>query len=137
MQIVRIVTPRVEPKSSELVFIFHEQSGWNLAQVNFLALMISALCKVQTVGFEKLASAFDSNADTCSCLQRIQRFTATYRLDTDLIAKLIFRLVIARTIWRFGQQNINVLVVAVVYRGVYFPLLFKLLPKFANSFIHQ
>jgi len=33
-----------------------------------------------------------------------------------------------RTNWKFGQQNINVLVLAVVYHGVAFPLLFKLLP---------
>jgi len=48
------MTPRVESKSSELVSIFHDQSGWNLARVKFFVLIISALCKVQTVGFEKL-----------------------------------------------------------------------------------
>ena len=86
------MTPRVEPKSSELVSIFHAQTGWNLARTKFFVLMISALCKVQTVGFEKLASAFDSSADPSSSLRRIQRFMATYLLDTDLIAKMIFSL---------------------------------------------
>ena len=136
------MTSRVEHKSSELVSIFHKQTGWNLARVKFFVLMISALCKVQTVGFEKLASAFDSSADTSSSLRRIQRFMATYLLDKDLIAILIFRmlphkppyrLAMGRTNWKFGQQNINVLVIAVVYHGVDFPLLFKLLPKFGNS----
>jgi hypothetical protein len=136
------MTPRVESKSSELVSIFHEQSGWNLARVKFFVLMIRALCKVQTVGFEKLASAFDSHASTGSSLRRIQRFMSGYLLDTDLIAKLIFRLLphqppyrlaMDRTNWKFGQHNINVLVIAVVYHGVAFPLLFKLLPKFGNS----
>lgn len=37
-----------------------------------------------------------------------------------------------RTNWKFGQQKINVLVLAVVYHGVAFPLLFRLLPKFGN-----
>jgi hypothetical protein len=37
-----------------------------------------------------------------------------------------------RTNWKFGQQVINVLVIAVVYYGVAFPLLFKRLPKFGN-----
>ena len=81
------MTPRVESKSSELVSIFHAQSGWNLARVKFFVLIISALCKVQTVGFEKLATAFDSNASTNSSLRRIQRFMSTYLLDTDLISK--------------------------------------------------
>lgn len=136
------MTPRVESKSSELVSIFHEQSGWNLARVKFFVLMISALCKVQTVGFEKLATAFDHGASTSSSLRRIQRFMATYLLDADMIARLIFRLLphdppyrlaMDRTNWKFGQQNINVLVLAVVYHGVAFPLLFKMLPKFGNS----
>jgi hypothetical protein len=134
--------PRVEDKSSEFISIFHEQSGWNLARVKFFVLVISALCKVQTVGFEKLATAFDSNASTSSSLRRIQRFMAGYILDTDLIARLIFRLLphkppfrlaMDRTNWKFGQQNINVLVIAVVYHGVAFPLMFSMLPKFGNS----
>ena len=139
---MRNMTSKAEAKYSELVSIFHEQSGWNLARVKFFVLMISALCKVQTVGFEKLATAFDSKASTSSSLRRIQRFIANYLLDHDVIARLIFRLLphkppyrlaMDRTNWKFGQQNINVLVIAVIYQGVAFPLLFKLLPKFGNS----
>ncbi len=97
---------------------------------------------MQTVGFEKLATAFDSNASTNSPMRRIQRFMASYLLDTDMISKLIFsllphkppfRVAMDRTNWKFGQQNINVLVLAVIYHGVAFPLLFKMLPKFGNS----
>ena len=133
---------RVEDKSSEFISIFHEQSGWNLARVKFFVLIISALCKVQTVGFEKLATAFDSNASTSSSLRRIQRFMASYILDTDVIERLIFRLLphkppfrlaMDRTNWKFGQQNIDVLILAVVYHGVAFPLMFSMLPKFGNS----
>ena len=106
------MTSRVESKSSELVSIFHKQTGWNLARVKFFVLMISALCKVQTVGFEKLATAFDSRAYTSSSLRRIQRFMANYFCDIDLIARLIFRLLphkppfrlaMDRTNWKFGQ----------------------------------
>jgi len=55
-------------------------------------MFVLALCKVQTVGFEKLANAFDSKAQATSSLRRIQRFIALYVLDSDLIAKLIFGL---------------------------------------------
>jgi hypothetical protein len=34
----------------------------NLARIKFFGLFISALCKVQTVCFEKLACSFDSDA---------------------------------------------------------------------------
>lgn len=86
------MTSRVEATSSELVSIFHKQTGWTLARTKFFVLKISALCKVQTVGFEKLASAFDCSADTSSSLRRIQRFMATYLPDTDLVARLVFSL---------------------------------------------
>ncbi len=111
-------------------------------RVKFFVLVISALCKVQAVGLESLAAAFDSNASTSSSLRRIQRFMAGYILDTDLIAKLVFRqlshkppfrLAMDRTNWKFGQQDINVLVIAVVYHGVAFPLPFSMLPKFGSS----
>ena len=118
------MTPRVESKSSELFSIFQDQSSWNLSRVKFFVSIINALCKMQTVGFEKLVTAFDRIANTNFSLRIIQRFMATYLLDTDLISRLIFRLLphkppfrleMDRTNWRFGQQNINVLVLAVVY----------------------
>jgi hypothetical protein len=63
---------------------------------------------------------------------------ADYKLDKDLIAKLIFALLphdppytiaMDRTNWKFGQTNINILVLAIVYKGVAFPIIFKLMPK--------
>jgi hypothetical protein len=38
-----------------------------------------------------------------------------------------------RTNWKFGQTNINVLTLAIVYQGVAFPLLISMLPKQGNS----
>lgn len=136
------MTSKVKTKSSELVAIFHELLGWNLARVKFFDLFICALCKVQTVGFDKLSTAFNSTADPASSLRRIQRFIAKYQLDCDVIARLIFRLLphkppyrlaLDRTNWKFGELNINVLVIAVIYQGLSFPLMFKLLPKAGNS----
>lgn len=63
-------------------------------------------------------------------------------IDKDLIAKFIFALLphkppytitIDRTNWKFGQININALVLAIVYKGVAFPVLFNLMPKRGNS----
>ncbi len=114
----------------------------NLSRIKFFGLFISALCKVQTVCFEKLAAAFDSNVQTGSALRRIQRFMALYVLDTDIIARFVmallphnppYRLALDRTNWKFGLTNINILVLAVVYQGVAFPILYRLMPKFGNS----
>ena len=114
----------------------------NLARIKFFGLFICALCKVQTVCFEKLAASFDSEVKVDSSLRRIQRFIADYVLDTDVISKMIFsllpheppyRLAMDRTNWKFGSFNINILVLAIVYDGVAFPIMFKMMPKFGNS----
>ena len=134
----------VESKSREFISILdtHFQGKVNLSRLKLISMFVLALCKVQTVGFDKLASAFDSEALAASSLRRIQRFVALYILDSDLIAKLIFgllpnkeglKLSIDRTNWKFGQTNINIFMLGVTYKGVAFPLLFKMLDKRGNS----
>ena len=131
-------------KSSELnsVLSSHFQGKINLARIKLISHFIIALCKVQTVTFEKLANAFETSVDSKSSLRRIQRFIAYYTLDGDLIARLIFSLLpkqeglilsIDRTNWKFGQTNINIFMLGVVYKGVAFPLLFTMLDKRGNS----
>ena len=135
---------KTECKSTEIISILEQNfSGkMNLARIKFFGLFICALCKVQTVCFEKLSIAFESEAQSGSSLRRIQRFMADYVLDTDLIARLIFkmlphkppyRLVMDRTNWQFGKTDINVLTLAIVYKGVAFPILVSMLDKRGNS----
>ena len=38
-----------------------------------------------------------------------------------------------RTNWKFGDFNINILMLGVAYKGIAFPLMFSLLPKKGNS----
>jgi len=140
----RYMNTRVESKNTilfaTLTSIFGDKM--NLARIKFFGLFICALCKVQTVCFERLATAFDSDVKVGSSLRRIQRFIAEYLLDTRLIARFVFallphkppyRLAMDRTNWKFGTTNINILVLAVVYQGVAFPVLYKMMPKFGNS----
>jgi len=142
--IMKTKDSKVSHKSSDLTSVLVEHFGesLNLARIKFISLFICALCKVQVVCFEKLASGFENNCSSDSSLRRIQRFMADYTLDKDLIARLIFALLphdppysiaIDRTNWKFGQSNINILVLAIVYKGVAFPILFKLMPKRGNS----
>lgn len=134
----------VESKSSELVSILNSQLKGNLnfARIKFIAMFICALCKVQNVGFQKLAIAFDGNALVESNLRKIQRFIANYALSSDLVAKFIFSLLpqqknlvlsIDRTNWQFGSIDINIFMLGVCYKGVAFPLLFTMLAKRGNS----
>ena len=106
-------------KNSELTSVLntHFRGKVNLARVKLISHIIIALCKVQTVTFEKLSNAFDSKTSSESSLRRIQRFIASYSLDSDLVARLVFNLLpkqdklilsIDRTNWKFGQANINI-----------------------------
>lgn len=134
----------VRSQNTELISILNMQfqGKLNLARVKLIAMFVSSLCKVQTVGFEKLANVFDSHSQAASSLRRIQRFIANFPLCSDLIAKLIFgllpdkenlRLSIDRTNWKFGQTDINIFMLGVTYKGVAFPLMFTMLDKRGNS----
>ena len=134
---------KAECKSTQLISVLRQTLAgkMNLARIKFFGMFIGALCKVQTVGFEKPATAFETRAKSGSSLRRIQRFMSDYLLDTDLIARLIFkmlpheppyRLAMDRTNWKFGKTNINVPTLAVVYRGVAFPILISMLDKRGN-----
>jgi len=139
---------KVSNKSNDLSLILesHLAGRMNRARIKFMALMIMSLCKVQTVSFERLAQGFETCAKSGSSLRRIQRFMAGYVLDMDLVARMIFsllphnppyRLLIDRTNWKFGQSNINILVLAIAYKGVSFPILYRMLDKGGSSHIDQ
>ena len=107
-----------------------------------MALLLHALCVVQTVSPHKLADAMPTSVDKDSNLRRLQRFLAKYVLDLDIIARMIFSLLpvktglllsIDRTNWKFGEFNINILMLGITYKGIAFPLIFSLLPKRGNS----
>lgn len=138
------IQTKVSSKNNNLVDILshHFEKDMHLSRIKFLSQMIIALCKVQTVCFEKLALGFESESQSSSSLRRIQRFMASYVLNTNLIANMIFKLLpheppyvltMDRTNWKFGQTNINILVVGIVYQGLAFPLVYTFMPKRGNS----
>lgn len=120
----------------------HLGSSMNLARIKLLSLFIMALCKVQTVNFDRLACDFNTSSHKDSSLRRIQRFFANCVLDQTILTRIIFKLIpkdgkvglsLDRTNWKFGETNINILVLGVIHEGVAFPLLFSMMPKFGNS----
>lgn len=131
-------------KVNQILPIMQEHFGksMNLARIKLMALVIHALCVVQTVSLHKLAAAMPTSVERDSNMRRLQRFFAKYALNLDLIAKMIFSLLpvsknmvlsMDRTNWKFGEANINILMLGITYKGVAFPLLFKLLDKRGNS----
>lgn len=128
------------------VFQAHFTGFLHLSRIRLICLLISSLCKVRSVNFAKLSSGFDTSVDSSSNYRRIQRFLSQVDLPMKWISKLIFSLlpqkdslvlVIDRTNWKFGDKNINILMLGVSYKNVAFPLMFKMLDKQGNSNVQE
>jgi hypothetical protein len=123
-------------------FKSHFTGFFNLARIRLISLLIGSLCKVKSVNFSKLSIGFDTKTSYSSNYRRIQRFIAEVELPMKLISKFIFKLlpeqenlvlVMDRTNWKFGDNNINILMLGVSYKNIAFPLIFKMLDKRGNS----
>lgn len=134
----------LEHKDTTLISVLQDyfRGDLNIARVKLICLFITALCKVKTINYDRLASGFDSKASKNSSYRRIQRFMADFDLPMKIVSILIFKLlpektnltlVMDRTNWKFGTKNINVLMLGVSYKNIAFPLMFKMLDKRGNS----
>lgn len=91
-----------------------------------------------------LAKAFPSSAKTDSKYRRMQRFLSDPQVvDFDSLAWFVIKLfdflesnyylTLDRTNWQWGKKNINILMLAVVYKGIAVPVYWILLNKKGNS----
>jgi hypothetical protein len=134
----------LESKDTTLISVLqgHFRGELNLARVKLICLFLTALCKIKTINYDKLASSFDTNVDKNSSYRRIQRFMKEFDFPMKVVSSLIFSLlpskinlvlVLDRTNWKFGSKNINILMLGISYKNVAFPLMFKMLDKRGNS----
>ena len=109
------------------VFKAHFAGVLNLARIRLICLCISSLCKVRSVNFSKLSSGFDNESSTSSNYRRIQRFMARVELPMKWISRLIFNLlpdnksltlVLDRTNWKLGKQDINILMLYIIFHQI-------------------
>lgn len=86
-------------KVNQILPITQEHFGQSmtLACIKLMALMLHALCVVQMVSLHKLADAMLTTVERDSNLRRLQRFFAKYVLDPDIIASMIYSLLLIRT----------------------------------------
>ena len=113
----------------------------HLSRKKFIFAFILSLIEQKSVQFPILAPKLNSERSESSNLRRIQSFFSDYALDYTLFARVLYYLLgsqklllsIDRTNWKFGTQNINILALTAYYKGIGFPLFFKLLDKRGNS----
>jgi hypothetical protein len=131
-------------KITELSSVFEQnfETKINKARIKLISMVVLALCKIKSVNYSNLANAFDSSVNAESSLRRIQRFMAEFDLPMKLISKFIFSilpqkkdliLVLDRTNWKFGEKNINILMLGIAHKNIAILLMFKMLNKKGNS----
>ena len=107
--------------------------------------MVSALLQAKDVRHTELAERICSDAQTQSTVRRIERFFDQHPLDQLDTARFVLKLltdskkrrfILDRTNWVLGTSHINLLVLAVIWRGVAIPLLYELLPHGESSNQH-
>ena len=107
-----------------------------------LVVLLVGLANARTVNLSHLASQFPGTALHASNYRRLQRFFQHIRLDGDVVAQLIVRLLnlkrprllaLDRTNWKLGSTDINFLVLAIVTDRFKVPLLWSVIGHRGNS----
>jgi Transposase DDE domain len=128
---------------SELGDILNGYFQWNKARISFFSQMLLALIVSRTVNLNKIACVIPSEAEQASRYRRLQRFFAEFTIDFDRIAGFVFQLfflsggkwylTIDRTNWRWGKTDINILTLAIAFKGIAIPIYWDLLDSKGNS----
>jgi hypothetical protein len=115
----------------KLTLILKKYFKINFARITLAAQMILSLIKVRTVCLSEVATGFAGKAEAASDEKRIHRFLKDFPSDTDMVALFVSSklpegqrtLTTDRTFREFGKLKINILMLAVVHKGVAIPLL--------------
>lgn len=109
----------------------------------FIVKLLIGVLKMCTVSYSKLSKVVNPKRKKESNYKRIQRFFKIFRFSMKLYSQYVFHFIagesgqivlsIDRTNWKFGEQNINILMIGICYNGIAIPLIWKMLNKRGNS----
>ncbi|WP_305910357.1 IS4 family transposase (plasmid) [Methylomarinum sp. Ch1-1] len=129
--------------SDGLRVILKGHLDWGKCRLDCFIGMLLALVRLKHVNLTQLALAFTSQADPKSRYRRLQRFFREVVFDYDAIASLImemfglydqsYYLTLDRTNWKWGEKNLNILTLGIVYQGTAIPVYWLVLNKQGNS----
>ena len=124
-----------------LYLILNKYLKWNKSHLKCFALIMLVIILKQTCNLSSASKALPIKCLPQSFYRRMQRFFAGQYFDYRQISQLIFnmfsfdqvQLTLDRTNWKWGKRNINILMLAIVYRGIAIPIVWTLLNKRGNS----
>jgi hypothetical protein len=118
-------------------FVAHGQ------RMTMLVKLIFGLLKLGTISYSKLSKVINPSVERLSNFKRIQRFMKSFTFCQQAYIQLVWSLFVGkrqwvalsmdRTNWKFGESNINILMLGISYKGTAIPLIWKLLDKRGNS----
>lgn len=126
----------------QLTDVLAQRLPWHRARLKFIARFTTALLQLTTTNLAKLALALKATVKPTSNYRRIQRFMADFPFDFEVFGHFLLGLLpqrsgyvvcIDRTEWHFGSQPVNVLMIAVAYQGIAFPVVWEVLSKEGSS----
>lgn len=117
--------------------------GLRKSRLESFCVMILGVLSARTVNLSHLAGYFPGPAALASNYRRLQRFFEQVRLDHDVLARIIVRaaglghgpwlLAMDRTNWKLGRCEINILMLAIVGRGIAVPVMWQVMGRAGNS----
>jgi hypothetical protein len=129
--------------SNALSRLFSEHLRLSASRRETLAWLVVLIMRQGTVCLWRLAAHAETHARLASVQRRFYRFFQHVHLDGALSARIVvallglegkpWTLTIDRSNWFFGRTAINILMIAVEWRGIGIPLLWTLLPTRGNS----
>ncbi len=129
--------------SNHLFQALQKHFNWHPSRTKCLLLILHGMIQSRSVQSQQIAAHFPGKIELSSSVKRIERLWAEQLFDFGNIARLIveilghegpFHLILDRTNWKFGETDINYLVLALRIEGVgAIPLLWTVLPKKGNS----
>lgn len=129
--------------SNALSKLLSEHLRLSASRRQTLSWLVLLMMRQGSVCLWRLAAHAESHATLASVQRRFYRFFQHVHLDGAMTARIVvallglenkpWTLTIDRTNWFFGRTAINILMIAVEWRGLGVPLLWVLLPSRGNS----
>jgi hypothetical protein len=117
--------------------------GWSKSRLDCFISLLLALIRAKRMNLTQLALHFNDKASPKSRYRRLQRFFQAVVFDYDALAHLIvqlfgfdekpYYLTLDRTNWQWGKANLNILTLAIAYKGIAIPVYWLVLNKQGNS----
>lgn len=127
---------------SELQKLLYENLNWNRARISCLAQILQALILVRTVNLSQISIFFKNSSKSESSYRRIRRFFSHFYFDRTIIIPIVLALfnldkdlvlILDRTNWKWGNKDINILLISVAYQGIGIPIFWQVSSSAGSS----